>query len=217
MNESTQLSTGAKPTRITVLGGGLHAWTVFTTTFLWTPTMRLLLKPEISQWRVFGLGGEGADGPYWFLPILALLALVMFYIDGRGRARNVFYGLLLAWHGGVTLALIVGALTAGDDAVFMGAAWGIRLPLALLIVPFSVSTLATIALWKVEHRQGRAVPVFGWLQLQNGKLGVAALALPCAALFFWLGEGFDVYTLTAIVFTVLQWIFLTEGVGRPSQ
>ena len=45
-----------------------------------------------------------------------------------------------AWHGGVTAALIVGALTAGDDAVFMGDAWGIRLPLALLIVPFAVST-----------------------------------------------------------------------------
>ena len=56
MNDSMQLLKDAKPTRITILRGGLHAWTVFTTTFLWTPTMRLLLKPEISQWRVFGLG-----------------------------------------------------------------------------------------------------------------------------------------------------------------
>ena len=215
MNDSAQLLTDAEPTRIAILRGGLHAWTVFTTTFLWTPTMRLFLKPEISQWRVFGLGGAGTEGPFWFLPFLALLALVMFYIDGRGRARNVFYGLLLAWHGGVTAALIVGALLAGDDAVFMGAAWGIRLPFALLIVPFAVSTAAAIALWIVEHRQGRAVPVFGWLQLQKGKLGVVALALPCAALFFWLGEGFDVYTLTAIVVTILQWILLTEAVGRP--
>ncbi|MDH3337027.1 MAG: hypothetical protein OER22_04275 [Gammaproteobacteria bacterium] len=215
MNDATRLLAEAKPTHIAILRRGLHAWTVFTTTFLWTPTMRLLLKPEISQWRVFGLGGEGTDGPYLFLPFLALLALVMFYIDGRGRARNVFYVLLLAWHGGVTSALIVGALTSGNDAVFMGAAWGIRFPLALLIVPFAVSTVAAIALWIVEHRLGRAVPVFGWLQVQKGKLGVAALALPCAALFFWLGEGFDVYTLTAIVFTILQWVLLTEGVGRP--
>ena len=82
-----------------------------------------------------------------------------------------------AWHGGVTSALIVGALIAGDDAVFMGAACGIRLPFALLIVPFAVSTAAAIALWIVEHRQRRAVPVFGWLQLQKGKLGVAVRRL----------------------------------------
>jgi hypothetical protein len=179
--------------------------------------MRLFLKPEISQWRVFELGGAGTDGPYLFLPLLAMLALVMFYIDGRGRVRNVFFALLLAWHGGVTMALVFGALTAGNDAVFMGAAWGIRLPFALLVVPFGVSTAAAIALWILERRHQQMVPVLGWLQLQVGKLGVAALLLPCAALLFWLGEGFDVYTLIAIVVTVVQWILLTEGVGRPAR
>ncbi len=38
---------------------------VVTTTFFWTTTMRMVLKPEISQWQIFGVGGRGMEGEFW--------------------------------------------------------------------------------------------------------------------------------------------------------
>ena len=46
------------------LRGAVLAWTILTTTVAWTPTMRLLLKPEISHWSLFGVGGSGGAGPF---------------------------------------------------------------------------------------------------------------------------------------------------------
>ena len=41
--------------KIINLRGIVLLWTVLITTFFWTSTMRLLLKPEISSWRIMGL------------------------------------------------------------------------------------------------------------------------------------------------------------------
>ena len=203
------------PKHIKMLEGGLYAWTVFTTTFLWTPSMRLLLKPEISQWRIFGVGGQGAEGPNWLLPLLALAALAMFYLGGRWRTRNVYFAMMLAWHGGVCIALTVGFLASGGAATFEGAAWGIRLSMAVLAIPFALSTAATVAAILQDRQHRIAIPPSGWLELHWPKIGIAALLLPVAAILFRVGHGYDMYTLAAIVVTIIQWILLVESVGPP--
>lgn len=66
-------------------------WTIITTTFFWTSSMRMIFKPEISSWRIFNLGGEGSVGDYWFPPLVVIFALFLFYLEGRGRHRSVYH------------------------------------------------------------------------------------------------------------------------------
>lgn len=196
------------------LRGVVLAWTILTTTFAWTPTMRLLLKPEISHWSLFGVGGSGSAGPFWILPLVAMAALLLFYIEGRGRVRPVFHGLLLVWHLSLVAILVYGSVRHGADARFMGAAWGVTIPLPLLTVPFAIFAALAVLLVARERRGSLPVPALAWGQIHWGKLGLAGLLLPVAFIFFRLGEGYDGLVKIAIVATVLQWILLAEAFGR---
>jgi len=194
------------------------AWTIFTTTFTWTPTMRLLLKPEISQWNIFGVAGSGRSGPFWILPLAAMVALLLFYLEGRGRLRPLFHALLLGWHLPLTAAIVYGGVQS-TEATFMGAAWGVEIPLVLLALPFSLFSVLAVV-WVARERRGSLpVSTTDWSQVDWRKIAISAFLLPLAAIFFWLGEGFDGKTKIAIVTTVVQWILLTEGLGgrRPAK
>lgn len=192
------------------------AWTIITSTFTWTPTMRLLLKPEISQWSIFSVGGSGGSGPFWILPLLATALLCLFYLEGRGRLRWLFHGLLLAWHLPITVAFVYGSVWAATGASFQGAMWGINVPFAWLAPPFALFAILAIILVIRETRGTLPVPVFHWQQISWSKLGLAALLLPIAFAFFRMGEGFDTMVKIATVATILQWILLAEALGhRP--
>jgi hypothetical protein len=192
------------------------AWTLITSTFIWTPTMRLLLKPEISQWNIFSVGGSGGSGPFWALPLLAMALLCLFYIEGRGRLRWLFHGLLLAWHLPITLAFIYGSIWGGTGASFQGAMWGINVSFVWLAPPFALFTTLAIILVIRETRGNLPVQVFHWKQIGWSKLGLATLLLPIAFAFFRVGEGFDTLVKIATVATILQWILLAEALGhRP--
>jgi hypothetical protein len=196
------------------LRGVVLAWTILTTTFAWTPTMRLLLKPEISHWSIFGLGGSGGSGPFWVLPVVAGFALLLFYVEGRGRLRPLFHGLLLIWHIPLAATVIYWSLQRGTEAEFMGAAWGVTIPFPLLAVPFAFFAFLALVLVVRESRGALPVPVSPWGQVHWGKVAVAGLLLPVAAVFFRLGDGFDIMVKIAIAATVLQWILLAEALGR---
>jgi hypothetical protein len=191
-------------------------WTLITSTFTWTPTMRLLLKPEISNWNIFSVGGSGGSGQFWVLPLLATALLCLFYIEGRGRLRWLFHGLLLAWHLPVTLAFVYGSIWVGTGASFQGAMWGIDVPFAWLAPPFALFATLAIILVIRETRGTLPVQVFHWKQISWSKLGLATLLLPIAFAFFRMGEGFDTMVKIATVATILQWILLAEALGhRP--
>lgn len=192
------------------------AWTIITATFIWTPTMRLLLKPEISLWNIFGVGGSGSSGPFWIFPLVATALLCMFYIEGRGRLRWLFHGLLLAWHLPVTLAFVYGSIWGGTGASFQGAMWGIKVPLGWLVPPFALFATLAIILVIRETRGTLPVQVFHWKEVSWSKLGLATLLFPIAFLFFRVGEGFDTMVKIATVVTIVQWILLADGLGhRP--
>ena len=192
------------------------AWTLITSTFIWTPTMRLLLKPEISQWKIFGVGGSGDSGLFWVLPLLVTVLLCLFYIEGRGRLRWLFHGLLLAWHLPVTLAFVFGSIWGGAGTSFQGAMWGINVPFAWLAPPFALFATLAVVLVIRETRGTLSVQVFHWKEVSWRKLGLATLLLPIAFAFFRMGEGFDTMVKIATVATIFQWIFLAEGLGhRP--
>jgi len=192
------------------------AWTLITSTFIWTPTMRLLLKPEISQWKIFGVGGSGGSGLFWLLPLLATVILCLFYIEGRGRLRWLFHGLLLAWHLPITLAFVCGSIWGGAGTSFQGAMWGINVPFAWLAPPFALFATLAVVLVIRETRGTLSVQVFHWKEVSWRNLGLATLLLPIAFAFFRMGEGFDTMVKIATVATIFQWIFLAEGLGhRP--
>lgn len=203
--------------RPTWLPGVVMGWTVFTTVFLWTVTTRGLLRPEISSWSVLGWGGSGREGGFWVFPALSSLALLLFFLAGRGRWRPLFRGLLVAWHLALTGIVLTGALAAGSGAYFEGAMWGVRIPLAVLCLPFAGFT-ALAAWWIAQELAGRGRPrTAPWGQIDRRALAIALLLLPAVAVLFALGEGYDGLTKLATALTVVQWIVLTQALSyRPS-
>lgn len=189
-------------------------WTVFTTTFLWTPTMRGFFRPEISFFTIIEARGTGREGWFWMFPGLALLALLLFYLEGRSRLRPLFHVLLLGWHLSVTGMVLYGALAAGSKAYFEGAIWGVRLPLWLLAIPFAFFSMMAVW-WVARELQGEVPPEkAAWGRIHWKWLGIAAALLPVAMVFFHFGEGFDWKTKVATATTVVQWIFLTQALAH---
>lgn len=189
VSNDTRPSSSARPSFD--VRGPVLAWTIFTTTFLWTPTMRLLYKPEISHWSLFGLAGSGRTGSFLLLPGLVVLALALFYLGGRGRFRPLFHGLLLAWHVGVTLALVIAALRAGPEASFIGAAWGIEIPLWVLAIPFTLFAVGALAWVWQETRGLLAVARRAWHDVAWRRLLLALALVPVTAVAFHSGENYD--------------------------
>ena len=189
-------------------------WTLVTTTFFWTTTMRLVLKPEISDWRIFAVGGKGIEGDFWLPPLVALVALAAFYLEGRGRLRPLFHAWLVTWHLSLTALCLYGALLAGGE--FQFATWGITAPFWVLVVPFAV--FLGLALWLVvkETRFSHEIPQYEWHQLNLKPLALAVALLPVAIVFFRIGEGFDGFVKLAVATTILQWVLLVDTVGRPA-
>lgn len=189
-------------------------WTVLTTTFFWTTSMRMALKPEISQWRIFGVGGEGGAGDAWLPPAIALLALFTFYLEGRGRLRGLYHALLLAWHSALAAACVYGVLAS--DAVISFGTWGLSLSLKWLLAPFVLFAALAALLVVRERRDPARIPVFGWKQVDRRVLLAAVALWPVAALLFARGVGFDAWVKAAVAVTILQWILLAEALGRPA-
>lgn len=200
--------------RMTQLRNIVLIWTLLTTTFFWTTTMRLVLKPEISDWRIFTVGGRGMEGEFWLPPLVALIALGAFYLEGRGRLRPLYHAWLLAWHGALLALALYGALLTGGEISF--GTWGLAVPLWGLVVPFAL--FFALALWLVvrETRYSHEVPLFSWQQVDLKPLALAVALLPVAVVFFRLGEGFDGWVKLAVATTILQWVLLVDTVGRPT-
>jgi hypothetical protein len=175
--------------------------------------MRLLLKPEISSWRIFNIGGKGAMGDFWFPPLIVLIALFLFYLEGRGRLRPIYHILLIGWHLTLTGVFIYGSLQSNAKISF--GTWGISFDFIWLVVPLAAFLILAIILVIQENRGSLSIPIFKWSQIDWKTLGIAALLLPVAFIFFRFGEGFNWLVKIAVILTIIQWILLTEALGRP--
>ncbi|MBT8324556.1 MAG: hypothetical protein KJO96_04590 [Winogradskyella sp.] len=189
-------------------------WTILTTTFFWTTTMRLFFKPEISTWGIFNLGGTGLSGDFWFPPLICLLALVGFYIEGRGKLRSLVYIMLISWNLLITGAIAYGSSQPDAEATF--AAWGITISFLWLLLPFVLFLFIAVVFVVQEIKDRILIPRYNWSKIRRKPLIIALLLFPVAILFFQLGTGLNWLIKIAIVATIIQWILLTEAVGRPS-
>ncbi|MBS4035357.1 MAG: hypothetical protein KGZ85_12880 [Ignavibacterium sp.] len=188
-------------------------WTILTTTFFWTSTMRILFKPEISSWSIFGLGGKGFIGDFWLLPLIILFALFIFYLEGRGRLRILYHILLIIWHLLITAGIVYGSFQS--DANISFGTWGISFSFIWLVIPFVLFLLLAIALVILELSGKYKIPRFDWTKINWKPFLIALLLFPVALLFFRSGTGFNWLVKIAVASTIIQWILLTETFGRP--
>ncbi|MBU1579380.1 MAG: hypothetical protein KJ754_08125 [Bacteroidetes bacterium] len=195
------------------LRGIVLTWTVITSTFFWTSTMRIIFKPEISSWSIFWFRGKGFAGEFWLLPLLIIFALSIFYIEGRGKVRPLYHTLLLLWHSLLTGVIIYGSKQPGTEISF--GTWGVSVSLTWLVIPFLLFLAATVLLIYKERKSQSNIPVYNWTTI-NLKPLILSLALSIIAFFFfWFGTGFNWLVKIAVGSTILQWILLTEAFGKP--
>lgn len=203
-----KMKTIKKSLRIPVL-----IWTVLTTTFFWTSLMRILLKPEISNWSIFNLGGKGLLGDNWLPPLVVLFALFVFYLEGRGKFRTIYHVLIISWNLLITGVIVYGSLQS--DAQIAFETWGVSLSFIWLPVPFILFLILTIALVTQEKSGMQIIPSYDWGKINWNPFIIALLLFPVALIFFRLGSGFDWMIKIAVGSTIIQWILLTEAIGRP--
>lgn len=196
------------PLRVPVL-----VWNVLTTTFFWTTTMRMLLKPEISGWGIFNFGGEGFTGDYWLPPLVILFALFVFYLEGRGKFRAIYHIMIISWNLLITGVIAYGSLQTNTQVSFD--TWGVNISFIWLVVPFILFLLLTVALVVQEIKGKHLIPTYDWSKINWKPLVIALLLFPVALLFFKLGDGFNWMVKIAVGSTIIQWILLTEALGRP--
>jgi len=194
--------------------GIVLTWTILTTTFFWTSTMRILMKPDISSWSIFQLGGKGMEGAFWFPPLIIIFSLFLFYLEGRGRIRLLFQLMLLGWHLLISIVVIYGSFQ--PDAKITFGTWGVSLSFYWLIPLFVLFLLLSFVMVYQERKGIHKVPQYDWRQINRKPLIIAVLIAPFALIFFQLGTGFNWLVKIAVASTVFQWIFLAESLGRPS-
>ena len=188
-------------------------WNVLTTTFFWTSTMRILLKPEISSWSIFNFGGKGFLGDYWLPPLIVIFALFVFYLEGRGKFRPIYHIMIINWNLLITGVIAYGSFQSNSQVSFD--TWGVNISFILLVVPFILFLLLTIALVVQEIKGKHLIPRYDWSKINWKPLVIALLLFPVVLIFFRLGNGFNWLVKIAVAATIIQWILLTETVGRP--
>ena len=100
------------------LRGIVLTWTIITTTFFWTSIMRIFFKPEISDWSIFNIEGKGFTGDFCLLPLIIFFALFIFYLEGRGKLRILYYILLIMWHLLITAVIVYGSFQTDANVSF---------------------------------------------------------------------------------------------------
>lgn len=195
--------------------GAVMAWTVLTTVFLWTPTMRGLFRPDISTWAVLDVEGSGRSGSFWLFPTLAAVALLIFYLYGHNRLRPLFQTLLIGWHSLLTFIVVTGVIRKGGTGFFEGAMWGIRIPLSVLVIPFAGFLVLAITWIARERSSPHPREETKWTAVDLRALALAVLLLPVTIVLFRVGDGIDWPTRFATAATILQWILLTQALSNP--
>ncbi|MGF1667803.1 MAG: hypothetical protein ACFCVC_16210 [Acidimicrobiia bacterium] len=196
------------------MGGVVMAWTVFTTTFLWTPALRGLFRPDNSTWSVLGIEGTGRAGSFWVFPALARSSLLAFYLDGRNRLRSLVHAFLLAWHGPLAFIAVAG-IAQGGAGSFEGAMWDVNVHLTVLAVPFT-GFLALTIVWIVRERgAGRAPDARPWRSIDLRSMALGVVLFPVAIALFGVGEGIDWPTRLGTAATIFQWILFTQAMSDP--
>lgn len=185
-------------------------WTAFLSVFLWTSLNRALWRPELATWSGFGMSGRGPGVWTVVVAICALLVAFLYYLEGHGRRRGLFHGLLLAVHGPLALYLICVVTERGADVAFRGDTWGWELPLWIPLLPvIGFSALSALLVWR--ERIGLQPPPRPGKTVDRRALLLALALVPAIALTFGTGMEFGMRDRVATGLAVLQWLLIVSG------
>ena len=115
----------------------------------------------------------------------------------------------------ITAAIVYGSFQTDANLTF--GAWGINISFIWLILPFILFFTLAFKLVLQERSGKYDIPTFPWSRFNWKPLPIVLLLIPIAYLFFHLGTGFNWLVKIAIVGTIIQWILLTEILGRPDK
>lgn len=186
----------------------LLVWTALTFLPFWLPLNRGLLDGDTYEWGLGPLGGRGAGGDYWTLPLFLAAGLVILWYGWRG-ARRPFHILLLLWH--LPLAGLVswGAWKLRDELRFRGDTLGVDISLAwvgpALFGGFALAAL----LWAARdwpRSAGRPAPP--WTRANRALLALALVLTAPNLLLLRFGSPHGSTDAIGVVLVILQWLLM---------
>lgn len=139
----------------------LLVWTSFITVVFWLPAVRGAFDGPSYQWQLFGLGGRGTSGDYWFPVVMVLIALFVIAQAWRGATWPVV-GVVMLWHLSLFAGSVWLAVSVPEVFRFRGDTLGIDILLAWLgPMLFGLGAIISITIVRRSYRQ-RNVSAPAW-------------------------------------------------------
>ena len=182
-------------------------WTALTTVFFWLPTIRGLFDGPSYQWGLFGFGGRGTGGDYWFPVASAGIAIFTLTLGWRG-ARPPFHALLLAWHVFLASIVVYFSGTNPDALRVRGDTLGMDISLALAGPVLFVTWAAVATHWVIRDLvRPRRIQVPAWTSWNTRRVAILLGLFPIQLVLLRFA-GFPAADPIGVVLTILQWILL---------
>jgi hypothetical protein len=182
-----------------------------TTAVFWLAAVRGAFDGPSYQWGLFGLGGRGVSGDYWFPLVVVIGALAV--LAGGWRCRRWAFAVLAAWS--VLVFVTVLAVVASNPAEvrFRGDTLGIDVSLTWIgpLLFGAGAVVSLVAAWR-QYRHPRNVTAWNTRNSRWGVLLAAVLPFQFALLRF--GSAESLSDQVGVVVTIVQW-FMVGRIFRP--
>jgi hypothetical protein len=184
------------------------AWFTWTTVIFWLPTVRGAFDGASYEWGLFGLGGTGLGGDYWFPLLSACMALVI--RRGAWRGRRWAFAAIVGWS-----VLLVGAVVsavASDPEGFRlrGDTLGLDLSLAWF-APIVFGAGAVVCAAALSRRWRAAAAVEAWGARNRRWLALLAAALPVQFALLRPGSPGSLQDQAGVILTIAQWLLVSRA------
>ena len=185
----------------------LLAWTSLTTVVFWLVTARGAFEGPSYQWGLFGLGGQGTSGDYWFPVVMAFLSLFVIALAWRRPIWPVL-GVVALWHVGLFAGAVRLAVSAPDEFRFRGDTLGVDISLAWLgPVLFGLGAIGAMAgVWRSYRQEYASAPAWEGRNRRWLLLLIACLPVQFALLRF--GTPDSVADKLGVLLTIAQWLLV---------
>ncbi len=191
----------------------LLIWTALTTVVFWLPTLRGAFDGPSYEWGLFGFGGRGVSGDYWFPVLGSAIALCAQYLAWRGP-RLPFYVLILGWSGFLAAGMLSLAVGNPGSLRFRGDTLGIDISIAVLGPALFGLWAVLAAIWIGLDVRGRATRTMTSWSNRNSRWLIALLALlPIQFVLLRFGEPHGLSDQIGVLVTIVQWLLVVAAFG----